>query len=48
MKTLIRGGVLIGKGGIYGNATRTGLMLNSTEDHVDEMITAPGASFATI
>src|SRR5919112_3126561 len=33
-----RRGVLIGKGGLYGNVIRTGMMLNSTRDHVDEMI----------
>ena len=35
-----RRGVLIGKGGLYGNVIRTGLMLNSTKDHVDELIQA--------
>ena len=38
--------VLIGKGGLYGNVIRTGLMLNSTKDHVDELIAALDASFA--
>ncbi len=33
-------GVLIGKGGLYGNVIRTGLMLNSTKDNVDELIGA--------
>jgi 4-aminobutyrate aminotransferase len=33
-------GVLIGKGGLYGNVIRTGMMLNSTKDHVDEMVAA--------
>jgi 4-aminobutyrate aminotransferase-like enzyme len=28
-------GVLIGKGGVYGNVIRTGLMLNSTKEHAD-------------
>ena len=32
-----RQGVLIGKGGLYGNVIRTGLMLNSTKDNVDEL-----------
>ncbi|HXM36156.1 MAG TPA: aspartate aminotransferase family protein [Pyrinomonadaceae bacterium] len=41
-----RRGVLIGKGGLYGNVIRTGLMLNSTSDHVDEMISALDAGFA--
>ena len=35
-----RRGVLIGKGGLYGNVIRTGMMMNSTEDHVDELVTA--------
>lgn len=41
-----RRGVLIGKGGLYGNVIRTGMMLNSTKDHVDEMIAAMDAGFA--
>jgi 4-aminobutyrate aminotransferase len=40
--------VLIGKGGLYGNVIRTGLMLNSTRDHVDEMIAALDAGFASL
>ena len=40
--------VLIGKGGLYGNVIRTGLMLNSTKDHVDELIEALDASFAEL
>ena len=40
--------VLIGKGGLYGNVIRTGLMLNSSKDHVDEMIQALDAGFATV
>jgi 4-aminobutyrate aminotransferase len=40
-------GVLIGKGGLYGNVIRTGLMLNSTKDTVDELMIAMDASFAT-
>src|SRR6266516_1035201 len=39
-------GVLIGKGGLYGNVIRTGMMLNSTNDHVDELIAALDAGFA--
>jgi 4-aminobutyrate aminotransferase len=35
-----RRGVLIGKGGLYGNVIRTGMMLNSTKDTVDELIGA--------
>jgi 4-aminobutyrate aminotransferase-like enzyme len=41
-----RQGVLIGKGGLYGNVIRTGLMLNSTKDHVDELVAALDAGFA--
>jgi len=41
-----RRGVLIGKGGLYGNVIRTGLMLNSTKDHVDELVAALDAGFA--
>jgi 4-aminobutyrate aminotransferase-like enzyme len=41
-----RRGVLIGKGGLYGNVIRTGMMLNSTKDHVDQMIEAFDAGFA--
>src|ERR671926_1346299 len=40
--------VLIGKGGLYGNVIRTGLMLNSTKDTVDELINALDAAFATL
>ena len=35
-----RRGVLIGKGGLYGNVIRTGLPLNATRDHVDELAAA--------
>ena len=41
-----RRGVLIGKGGLYGNCIRTGMMLNSTKDHVDELIEALDAGLA--
>ncbi|MCC7308791.1 MAG: aspartate aminotransferase family protein, partial [Acidobacteria bacterium] len=41
-----RRGVLIGKGGLYGNVIRTGMMLNSTKDNVDELIGALDAGFA--
>lgn len=41
-------GVLIGKGGLYGNVIRTGMMLNSTKDNVDELIAALDQGFATI
>ncbi|MCP9494844.1 MAG: aspartate aminotransferase family protein [Pyrinomonadaceae bacterium MAG19_C2-C3] len=43
-----RRGVLIGKGGLYGNVIRTGMMLNSTKDNVDELIAALDASLATV
>jgi 4-aminobutyrate aminotransferase len=41
-----RRGVLIGKGGLYGNVIRTGMMLNSTKDNVDELVAALDAGFA--
>lgn len=41
-----RRGVLIGKGGLYGNVIRTGMMLNSTKDHVNELVEALDAAFA--
>ncbi|MEO6049927.1 MAG: aspartate aminotransferase family protein [Pyrinomonadaceae bacterium] len=41
-----RQGVLIGKGGLYGNVIRTGMMLNSTKDNVDQLIRALDAGFA--
>jgi 4-aminobutyrate aminotransferase len=37
-------GVLIGKGGLYGNVIRTGVMLNSTKAHVDELCDALDAA----
>src|ERR1043165_7225390 len=40
--------VLVGEGGLYGNVIRTGMMLNSTKDHVDELIEALDASFAAV
>jgi 4-aminobutyrate aminotransferase len=43
-----RRGVLIGKGGLYGNCIRTGMMLNSTKDHVDELIEALDAGLAAV
>jgi len=43
-----RRGVLIGKGGLYGNVIRTGLMLNASKDHVDELIEALDGAFATL
>ncbi|HYN86088.1 MAG TPA: aspartate aminotransferase family protein [Pyrinomonadaceae bacterium] len=43
-----RRGVLIGKGGLYANVIRTGLPLIATRDHVDEMVAALDAGFATL
>ncbi len=43
-----RQGVLIGKGGLYGNVIRTGMMLNSTRDNVDELVEALDAGFANV
>jgi 4-aminobutyrate aminotransferase-like enzyme len=43
-----RQGVLIGKGGLYGNVIRTGMMLNSTKDHVDQMAAALDAAFGEV
>ncbi|MFL6282349.1 MAG: aminotransferase class III-fold pyridoxal phosphate-dependent enzyme, partial [Pyrinomonadaceae bacterium] len=41
-----RRGVLIGKGGLYGNVIRTGVMLDSTNDTIDELIDALDGAFA--
>jgi 4-aminobutyrate aminotransferase-like enzyme len=41
-----RRGVLIGKGGLYGNVIRTGMMLNSTKETVDELVSALDAGLA--
>ena len=41
-----RQSVLIGKGGLYGNVIRTGLMLNSSNDTVNQLITALDAGLA--
>lgn len=43
-----RRGVLIGKGGLYANVIRTGVMLNSTKDTIDELIEALDAGLATV
>ena len=43
-----RRGVLIGKGGLYGNVIRTGVMLNATKDTIDELIEALDTAFATV
>jgi 4-aminobutyrate aminotransferase-like enzyme len=40
---MTRRGVLIGKGSLYGNVIRTGLMLNVGKTEVDEMVDAIGA-----
>jgi 4-aminobutyrate aminotransferase-like enzyme len=41
-----RRGVLIGKGGLYGNVIRSGLMLNASKETVDELIRALDAGLA--
>lgn len=41
-----RRGVLIGKGGLYGNVIRTGLMLNTTTESVDRLVEALDAGLA--
>jgi 4-aminobutyrate aminotransferase-like enzyme len=41
-----RRGVLIGKGGLYGNVIRTGMMLNTTTDTVDRLVEALDAGLA--
>ncbi|HEX8473556.1 MAG TPA: aspartate aminotransferase family protein [Pyrinomonadaceae bacterium] len=43
-----RRGVLIGKGGLYANVIRTGMMLNSTKDTVNELIEALDAGLASV
>lgn len=43
-----RRGVLIGKGGLYGNVIRTGMMLNSTKDTVNELIAALDGAFSQL
>ena len=43
-----RRGVLIGKGGLYGNVIRTGVMLNSTKDTIDELVEALDAALDTL
>ena len=40
------GEIVSGKGGLYGNVIRTGAMLNSTRDTVDELIQALDESLA--
>lgn len=41
-----RRGVLIGKGGLYGNVIRTGMMLNTTTDTVDQLVESLDSAFA--
>ncbi len=41
-------GVLIGKGGVYGNVIRTGLMLNAGKSQVDELVEAMDAGLAAV
>ena len=36
----------IGKGGLYGNVIRTGMMLNTTTDSIDKLIEALDAGLA--
>lgn len=41
-----RRGVLIGKGGLYGNVIRTGMMLNTTTETVDKLVEALDSGLA--
>lgn len=43
-----RRGVLLGKGGLYGNVIRTGMPLISSEDNVDEMVAAIDAGLSLV
>jgi 4-aminobutyrate aminotransferase-like enzyme len=43
-----RRGVLIGKGGLYANVIRTGVMLNSTKDTIDELVEALDAGLDAV
>jgi len=43
-----RRGVLLGKGGLYGNVIRTRMMLNSTRSHVDELVAALNTGLAFV
>jgi 4-aminobutyrate aminotransferase-like enzyme len=40
-------GVLIGKGGLYGNVIRIGPPLVATKDNMDELVTALDEALAT-
>lgn len=42
------GEIVSGGGGLYGNVIRTGLMLNSTKETVDELVQALDAGFAAL
>jgi 4-aminobutyrate aminotransferase-like enzyme len=41
-------GVLVGKGGLYGNVIRIGPPLIATKSNIDELIAALDAAFATV
>jgi 4-aminobutyrate aminotransferase-like enzyme len=43
-----RRGVLIGKGGLYGNVIRLGPPLIATRDNVDELVTALDEALASV
>jgi alanine-glyoxylate transaminase / (R)-3-amino-2-methylpropionate-pyruvate transaminase len=43
-----RRGVLIGKGGLYGNVIRTGMPLVATRTHVDELVAALDAALRVV
>ena len=43
-----RRGVLIGKGGLFGNVIRLGPPLIATKEHIDELVNALDAAFATV
>jgi len=43
-----RRGVLIGKGGLYGNVIRTGMPLIASRSHVDELVAALDAGLSTV
>jgi 4-aminobutyrate aminotransferase len=43
-----RRGVLIGKGGLWGNVIRLGPPLIATKEHIDELVSALDAAFATV
>jgi 4-aminobutyrate aminotransferase len=43
-----RRGVLIGKGGLFGNVIRTGMPLIATKDNVDEMVLAIDEALASV